>query len=52
MTLFYKYHHAGMKFHRFFPGRAALERMTPSQRSFYIEVASDPRVEREWYRGR
>ena len=52
VTLFYKYHHAGMKFHRFFPGRAALERMTPSQRSFYIEVASDPRVEREWYPGR
>ena len=52
ITLFYKYHHAGMKFHRFFPTREALERMTPSQRSFYIEVASDPRQEREVYKGR
>ena len=43
VTLFYKYHHAGMKVHRFFPSRAALERMTPSQRSFYIEVAADKR---------
>ena len=49
ITLFYKYHHAGMKFHSFFPSRAALERMTPSQRSFYIEVSSDSRDPRLLY---
>ena len=52
VTLFYKYHHAGMKFHSFFPSRAALERMTPNQRSFYIEVSSDSRDPRQLYRGR
>jgi ectoine hydroxylase-related dioxygenase (phytanoyl-CoA dioxygenase family) len=49
VTLFYKYHHSGMKFHSFFPSRAALEKMTPSQRSFYIEVSSDPRDPRVPY---
>ncbi|MDE0027317.1 MAG: phytanoyl-CoA dioxygenase family protein [Spirochaetaceae bacterium] len=49
VTLFYKYHHAGMKFHSFFPSRAALERMTPSQRSFYIEVSADSRDPRLLY---
>ena len=52
VTLFYKYHHAGMKFHRFFPSREALERMTPSQREFYIEVAADSRQPRDLYEGR
>jgi hypothetical protein len=49
VTLFYKYHHSGMKFHSFFPSRAALERMTASQRSFYIEVSADPRDPRQLY---
>ena len=44
--------HGLSSYHSFFPSRAALERMTPNQRSFYIEVASDPRVERQWYPGR
>ena len=49
VTLFYKYNHPGMKFHSFFPSREALEKMTPNQRRFYIEVASDRRDARELY---
>ena len=52
VTLFYKYNHAGMKFHSFFPTREALEKMTLSQRSFYIEVSSDARDARQLYPGR
>ena len=49
ITLFYKYNHAGMKFHSFFPSREALAKMTDSQRSFYTEVSSDRRDPRELY---
>lgn len=52
VSLFYKYNHVGMKWRTFFPDRDALERMTPNQRSFYTEVASDFREGRVVYRGR
>ena len=52
VNLFYKYNHAGIKWRNFWPSKEALERMTPSQRSFYSEVGSDPREKRIPHLGR
>ncbi len=52
VNLFYKYNHVGMKFRDFYPTPDALKRMTPNQRGFYTEVASDSRSERVIFAGR
>ena len=52
VNLFYKYSHAGMKWRNFWPSKEALERMTPNQRTFYSEVASDSREDPILFRGR
>lgn len=52
VTLFYKYHHPGMKFRPYWPPKESLERMTPAQRAFYSEVSSDSRHEPVFHPGR
>jgi hypothetical protein len=47
ISLFYKYNHIGMKWRHSYPTKEALERMTPNQRLFFTEVASDTRSRKE-----